>query len=349
VVHFHALTLGAGNDHAECCRQENIPYVITYHTPAMSCARGTLLRWGTEPCDGRIDPRRCAACCLEGRGWSKYLARLVAFSPLGQRVLPDSPFTTSFALPSLLQESKACWSQFFRGASHVIACAEFCRDVLVVNGVPATQITIQRQALPGIDRERKLRLPLPVRSGRPIRLGFFGRITAVKGPDLLSPTVKRLQSAGIAATGECVGPIEGDPRWAERLFASGAPEVQYAGVKRGNDLRAWIRSCDLVVIPSRWMETGPLTLLEAWDQGTPVIGADRGGLRDFMTSAGLTECLFGPDSPAEMAAAVNRMLGWNGPAPAVFVPGMRSLAARMIEVYTHARDPAADRSHGKSW
>src|SRR5207302_4825955 len=103
--------------------------------------------------------------------------------------------------------------------------------------------------------------------------------------------------------------------WAEALFAAGAPDVGYEGVKRGDDLAAWIRGRDLIVIPSRCLETGPLTLLEAWDQGTPAIGADRGGIHDFLTAAGLTECLFAPDDVGEIVAAVSRLLAWRGPPP----------------------------------
>ncbi|MGH7140499.1 MAG: glycosyltransferase [Pirellulales bacterium] len=334
VVHFHAFTLGAGGDHAECCRRRKIPYVITYHTPAMSCARGTMLRWGDKLCDGRIDAGRCAACSLQSRGWPRALARLASLSPAPHRMLPDSPLLPRIALPSILAEANAAWKRFFMGAQTVIACAEFCRDVLIANGVPAERIALERQALPGEDRLRTLRLPLP-RSTQ-LRIGYFGRITAVKGPELLIPLVGQLRAGGIAVEGEWVGPLDGDRRWAEAIFAAAAPAVRYAGVKHGIELAAWIRGRDLIVIPSQTLETGPLTLLEAWNEGTPVIGSDRGGIRDFMLANGLAECLFPVGDTDAIAAAVRRMLDWNRAAPVVRVPGMRSLAERMLAVYEGA-------------
>ena len=344
VVHFHAFTLGAGEDHAECCRRENIPYVITYHTPAMSCVRSTLLRWGADVCDGRLDPRRCSSCGLEARGWPKPLARLAALSPLSHRLVPDSPLTTRFTLPSVLAESNARWRRFFGGARHVIACAEFCRDVLLANDVSADSVSVHRQALRGEDRWRTLRLPIAARVDAPLAVGYFGRINEVKGPDLLSAIVKGLRANGTNATGEWLGPLENDSRWAEAMFAAGAPYVRYAGVKRGVELDDWVRRRDLIVIPSRWLETGPLTLLEAWDQGTPAIGADRGGIRDFMTAAGLPQCLFAPGDAASATAAAKRMIAWSGAAPSVRVPGVRSLAERMLAIYDAAREPAAKNS-----
>src|SRR5436190_15594735 len=151
-----------------------------------------------------------------------------------------------------------------------MACAEFYRDELLTNGVPADRVSVERQALPGEDRKRTLRLPLSGRGAQPLRIGYFGRLTAVKGPDLLSAAVKRLRADGLDVTGEWIGPVEGDSRWANKMFAAGAPDVRYVGMKREGELSKWIRDCDLIVIPSRTLETGPLTLLEGWDQGTPV-------------------------------------------------------------------------------
>ena len=336
VVHFHAYTLGAGNDHAECCLRGGVPYVVTYHTPAESCARGTLLHWGTEPCDGRIDGRRCAACSLHAQGWPRSLAVFASLSPIGHWLLPDSPLTTRLALPSMLAESKKQWDKFFIGAREVIACAEFCRDVLLANGVPPDRVTVERQGLPGDDRRRALRLPLPTPAGRPLRIGYFGRMNPAKGPDLLPAAVQRLRANGLDVVGEWIGPVENDSRWADAMFAAGLPHVRYMGVKRGDELTQWIRNCDLIVIPSRGLETGPLTVLEAWDQATPVVGTDLGGLREFMVAAGLTECLFPADDADQLAAAVQRMLEWNGPAPVVSIPGITQRVERLIPIYRRA-------------
>lgn len=334
VVHFHALTLGAGSDHAAACTARSIPYVVTYHTPAMSCPRGTLLLNGVEPCDGRIEPRRCAACTLRARGFSGPVAALLARSPIPAGWLPDSPLTPRLALPSLLRQSRRSWEGFFHGASHIIACADFCADVLAANGIPRANISIVRQGLPGDDRERTLRLPL--RTGRPLRIGYFGRINPTKGADLLPPLLRRLRESGTEAVGEWVGPLDGEDAWVRRLWTAGEGLARYAGVKRGGELRDWIVSQDLIVLPSRWLETGPLTLLEAWDAGTPVIGTDRGGIRDFMTANGLGVCLHAPEDIESMAAAVGRLVDWEGRPPVVRVPGFRALATRMTDVYHRA-------------
>jgi glycosyltransferase involved in cell wall biosynthesis len=252
---------------------------------------------------------------------------------LSWRCLPEGPWLVRIALPSLLADGHATWQEFSLRAAHIVACAGFCRDVLIANGVPAERVTVLRQALPGQDRVRRLRLPLRC-AGRPVRLGFFGRFTPVKGPDLLVEATRHLETGGVDAVAELVGPVlDGDRAWAHRILQQAGDRARYLGVKQGTDLTDWLTSLDLVVLPSRWLETGPLALLEAWNLGVPVIGTDLGGMRDFLTAANLTELLFAMNDPSAIAAAVRRVLEWdNGPRD-VRVPGLQDLTERMSDIY----------------
>jgi glycosyltransferase involved in cell wall biosynthesis len=332
VVHFHAFTLGAGLAHARLARKRGIPYVVTYHTPTFSCAGGTLMHQGRTVCDGRIEPRRCAACVLQGQGWPRPVARLLGCSPLPHAGLPDGPWLPRLALPSLLDEGLGHWREFMDGAAAIVACAPWCRDVLVRNGIDAAKISVHRQALPGPARTRKLRLPLP--GGRPLRLGFFGRFCWIKGPDLLLDAASRLHRQDLETVCELAGPIpDNERRWANRLLARHAAHAIYKGTLRDDALRAWLRSLDLVVIPSRWLETGPLTLLEAWDEGVPVVGANLGGIADFLNSANLDALAFEPENPASLADAIIRATRWSTPAATMNIPNARELVQRTVELY----------------
>ncbi len=336
VVHFHALTLGAGLDHARAVRRRGLPYFITYHTPTFSCHRGTLMRWGNEVCDGVIRPRLCTACTLHGYRVPKLLAGLLALSPLPWALLPDGPWIPRLALPSLLKDGLRAWREFMHGAAHLVACADWCRRLLVDNGLPTERVSVHRQALPGENRTRRLRLPLPER--RPLRLGFFGRFSWIKGPDLFLDGLRCLQNRGVSAVGELVGPVaEPEQAWADQLLAKASGQATYLGIKRESALTEWVDTLDLVVIPSRWLETGPLTLLEAWDCGVPVVGADLGGIPDFMRSGPMDELLFRPEDPHSLADAVLRAINWQGlPGPEVSIPGMAALGRRMEGLYQAA-------------
>lgn len=345
VVHFHALTLGAGLDHSRAVQRRGCPYLVTYHTPAFSCWRGTLIRWGKEVCDGTIRPRRCASCLLHAQGMPRPLAALLGLSPLPWGRLPEGPWVPRLALPSLFADGLNGWREWMNGAAHVIACANWCREVLIANGVPAERISVYRQALPGQDRARVLRLPLEDR--RPLRLGFFGRVTWMKGPDIFLRGLRRLNERGVDAVGEVVGPLAAEDRtWAEQTLASAGRLASYLGPKRGGELTDWLGTLDLVVIPSRCVETGPLTLLEAWDCGVPAVGADLGGIGEFMRAARMESLLFPPDDPEGLAEAVLRAVHWAGPQrPEVSVGGIKRLGDRMEALYRAVGGPAAVPAH----
>jgi len=62
-----------------------------------------------------------------------------------------------------------------------------------------------------------------------------------------------------------------------------------------------------------------------------------------MMAADLEDCLFEANNPVAIATAVRRMLDWNRPAPVVKVPGMRTLAEQMIDIYKHANHSSESR------
>jgi glycosyltransferase involved in cell wall biosynthesis len=77
VVHLHAFTSAVSLRLVRAAKSRAIPVVFTYHTPTVSCQRGTLLLWGKSFCDGKLAVSRCAGCTLDGLGIYPPLAALV--------------------------------------------------------------------------------------------------------------------------------------------------------------------------------------------------------------------------------------------------------------------------------
>ena len=64
---------------------------------------------------------------------------------------------------------------------------------------------------------------------------------------------------------------------------------------------------DLIAVPSRWLETGPLVALEAFAAGVPVLGANLGGIAELVRD-GVDGVLVAVDDPAAWAAAIERLV-----------------------------------------
>jgi glycosyltransferase involved in cell wall biosynthesis len=106
--------------------------------------------------------------------------------------------------------------------------------------------------------------------------GIFTLLKAVKGIDV------RLKIVGD-------GPIRKDCE--EFVSENSIKNVEFLGYKTGNELKEIIRNCNFLIIPSEWYENAPMTIIEAFAYGKPMIGANIGGIPE-MISDGETGLLF---------------------------------------------------------
>jgi len=67
-----------------------------------------------------------------------------------------------------------------------------------------------------------------------------------------------------------------------------------------------IAAAHVLVLPSRWYENYPLSMLEALALGTNLLVADRGGMREIVEDAG-AGYRFIPDDPASVAEQLRRI------------------------------------------
>jgi glycosyltransferase involved in cell wall biosynthesis len=63
---------------------------------------------------------------------------------------------------------------------------------------------------------------------------------------------------------------------------------------------------DALVVPSVWLETGPLVVLEAFAAGVPVIGSRLGGIAE-MVRDGVDGFLFKPGNPSDLAYDIEQI------------------------------------------
>lgn len=110
---------------------------------------------------------------------------------------------------------------------------------------------------------------------------YFGRYSPEKGVEDLIRAAKELPQIPFVFAGS--GPLEG-------LLAD-IPNVKNVGFQSGAALETLVREARLTVCPSRWYENCPLSVMESISWGTPVLGADIGGIPELI-KPGETGALF---------------------------------------------------------
>jgi glycosyltransferase involved in cell wall biosynthesis len=123
---------------------------------------------------------------------------------------------------------------------------------------------------------------------------YFGRLSPEKGvATLLRAAAAARAPLRIVGT----GPQEQKLRELARELDA---DVEFLGFKSGGDLWRLIRECRAVVVPSEWYENAPISILEAFCLGKPVIGAGIGGIPE-MVLHGRTGLVFESQNVGELA------------------------------------------------
>ncbi len=318
LVHLHAFTRGVSLRLVRAARERDIPVVFTYHTPTVSCQRGTLMRWGSEVCDGVLDVQQCAACTLHGLGLSRPLTEMVSRLPTGMgRLLGaigrSGGLWTALRMTELIDWRHKAFRALMREVDHVVVLCQWTKNLLIRNGVPAHKITLCRHGLPyqskaATPNKSNSQFPIPNLQS-PIRVAFLGRLDPTKGPDLLIRAVRALPRAPL--TLHLYGVVQGESgrRYEEALrdLAGEDPRIEFRPPVPSSQVIPLLRAYDVLAVPSRVLETGPLVVLEAFAAGVPVLGARLGGIAEWVED-GENGLLVEPDSVEGWREALERLV-----------------------------------------
>ncbi len=306
LVHFHSWTSAAGYWHIRHIHEAGFPVYATIHTASAFCVRGTMLRWDQTVCDGQMRPVRCSACYFQKRGLPKTLAWMAAVAaatmPLAGAILPGR-LGTAARLPRSLRLRRRQLEDTWKICRQVVAVCRWVEDALLENGCPRDKLRLSRQ---GCDTPESKISP-PAGAVRPVkRIGFLGRLDPLKGVMTLVGAVKRLPRS-ISVEVE----LKGIPQSEEYLrmlkeMIRDDPRLRLVEPSPSHVVHEWSKSLDLLVVPSRWLETGPLVIYEAFAAGVPVIGARHGGIAELVEE-NVNGLLFEPGSEEDLARVIQRV------------------------------------------
>jgi len=105
---------------------------------------------------------------------------------------------------------------------------------------------------------------------------YFGRLAPEKGVATLMRAAKQ---AGVKLKIAGTGPIEAELHALQRELQG---EIEFLGFQSGAALHRLVCEARAVVLPSEWYENAPMSILESFAFGKPVIGARIGGIPEMI-------------------------------------------------------------------
>jgi glycosyltransferase involved in cell wall biosynthesis len=292
----------------EPLRRRQIPIVWTCHDYRLVCPNTSFLSHG-EICER----------CLPERYWN---------APLQRCKKGSCP-------ASFVAMATSCWDRMSGVPSRIdrfIAPSRFLRGKLIEGRISRGRIAV----IPNFTG-------LDVRTDAPEGDYFIytGRLLEEKGIDLLIRAAGAAQGARLLIVGE--GPMEKELKAEAERYGSG--RVEFTGYLGGEDFERTVAGARFVVLPSRWYENLPFSIMEAMAAGKPVVATDIGGIPEMVDDGG-TGLLFpiGDEEALRLClekvnsdAGLRREMGRKGRAKAEKLYGREKHYEDIMEVYDAVR------------
>jgi glycosyltransferase involved in cell wall biosynthesis len=263
-----------------------VPVVVTLHNYRLVCANASLFRDG-RPCED----------CVGTHPWHGVQHRCYRGSAVS---------SAAVAATISLNRAVGTWDRHVR---LFLALNDFARDRFVAGGLPADRVWVKPNSVadPG---------PRPgPPSGSPTVL-FAGRLTPEKGVGVLLEAWRRLAPAALELV------VAGDGPMRTELERRPPPGVRFVGQLGPAAVQEWMLRSRALVFPTWLYEGQPMSVLEAFAAGLPVLASRLGGNADLVGALGdgwlapardpaaLAERLAGltDDAAADRAGAAARRL-----------------------------------------
>jgi glycosyltransferase involved in cell wall biosynthesis len=175
--------------------------------------------------------------------------------------------------------------------SRYIALTEFARQKFMAGGLPAEKIAVK----PNFLADNIEYLP---HTGNPKKGALFvGRLSEEKGLRTLLQAFRQLPEVPLTIAGD--GPLR---QMVEAEVLRGA-NIRYTGRLNKEEIMALMRQSAFLIFPSQWYEGFPMTIVESFANGLPVIASRLGSMAEII-SDGKTGLLFTPGDAADMVRKV---------------------------------------------
>lgn len=102
---------------------------------------------------------------------------------------------------------------------------------------------------------------------------YVGRLSQEKGVSTLIEAAKKLPNRLI---------VVGDGPLRAELETQATANIEFVGYKNWDEIKTILGNARFAIMPSKWFENNPLSVIESLSLGTPVIGANIGGIPELI-------------------------------------------------------------------
>lgn len=275
IVHFHNTFPLVSPAAYIACKQEGVPVVHTLHNYRLLCPSSTFFRDGA-PCED----------CL---------GRRVPWPSVVHSCYHDSAVRTSVIATMLsVHRMRGTWQN---DIDLYFTPSAFSRRKFIEGGFDPERVVVKPNF---VDYHF-----LPQATPGNFFL-FVGRLVDYKGIRSMLDAWRRLNTViPLRIIGD--GPMENEVTEAARQD----PNISYLGRQPSELVMTEMRSARALIFPSIWYEMLPITILEAFAAGLPVISADIGAMGAELVEDGRNGLLFAPGQADDLAAKV--YFAWSQP------------------------------------
>lgn len=236
IVHAHNIFYTASPSIFWAAKLTGAKTVITIHNYRLFCLSANFFR-NKQTCFECIDKK--------------------SFKPGLQNKCFKNSFLASFILSLSIRLSDfiGTWKN---KVDHYIVLNEFAKQLLINKGIDPTKIALKSNFLPAFNLSEL----------KPISENYYlfvGRITEEKGIRHLINTFKMTsKQLTIAGKGDLVHLINNKV----------SENIKYIGLQSKEQIQSLLLKCKALIFPSIWIESMPMTLIEAQTMGTiPIVAA----------------------------------------------------------------------------
>ena len=163
------------------------------------------------------------------------------------------------AIEAMLWNANGVYKNFDK----IICCSEFLKKKMDTNPVFAEKTVAMHNFVEKVENKDVEKKDYVL---------YFGRFSEEKGIGTLIQAAKELPDVQFIFAGS--GPLE--------KKVNGVSNIKNVGFQKGEALEKLIREAKFSIYPSEWYENCPFSVMESQMYGTPVLGANIGGIPELI-------------------------------------------------------------------